>query len=111
MNTLILSLLLLGGFQDAQVVELSKTDTIQVEAAWRAKIAAEKEWEKVRKEIERKYSMATVGSGQQCISGQCPEFEFSSDFRFVVPKREKPKQMDCTSYQWLKPASVIGINQ
>jgi hypothetical protein len=59
--------------QDAQVVELDKTDATQAKQLYEAKIAADKAWDSFN---------ATV----KLPKGFPSQFEFSKDFRFIVPK-------------------------
>jgi hypothetical protein len=92
--------------QDANVIELDHSDSLRVEAAYKALQKAQADWDKVRDDIGEKYTERPVNTGG---AGGCSlvvtnggkehcwkegftygTFEFSKDFRFIVPKSEPP---------------------
>jgi hypothetical protein len=88
--------------QDANVIELDQSDSLRVETAYKALQKAQADWDKVRRDIGEKYTErpSNTGGNGHCtpiIDGKqhCykegfdyEEFQFSKDFRFIVPKPE-----------------------
>lgn len=94
---------MLGGTvfaQTANVIELEPTDALRAKKAWDALQKAQGEWDTVRSAVGQKYAERpsdSVGSGHCWITlndGQLHcwheqfenGFEFSKDFKFIVPK-------------------------
>ena len=82
MKRLAIILLLAGSLsaQTANVIELSPADTITAKAAWQNLQDAEKKWKDEQSVIGRKY--ATLPGNPGFEHG----FEFSKDFKYIVPK-------------------------
>jgi hypothetical protein len=67
--------------QDAVVVELSKCDADQAKKLYEAKKKADAEYDALTERIGREH--------------QLPSFEFSKDFRFIVPVSKWPNAANC----------------
>lgn len=81
MKTLIALIVLMCGAafaQDAVVVELSPTDAVKAKQLYEAKAAADKAWDDLYTGMAQRYPASFLRYGS---------FEFSKDFRFVVPKQ------------------------
>ena len=75
------------GAQSANVIELDIVDSIRAERVWNQLQKAQKEWEQVREDVANKY--VNTGKGYPLPRpGFESGFEFSKDFRFIVPKQE-----------------------
>jgi hypothetical protein len=92
--------------QTANVLELTPADQARAQKAWDAKQKADVEWDRVRADIGNRYASkapcvaSLSGVWPPSNEGQCIHqakegfesgFEFSSDFRFIVPKVAEPK--------------------
>ena len=91
MNKLLLILFLAAsvGAQTANVIELDPADAARAQKAWDAKQRADAEWDALRAQIQRKYAdpqdRILIPDHSQ-IGPFINGFEFSKDFRFIVPK-------------------------
>ena len=80
--------------QTANVIELKPTDTIRVQKAWDNLQKAQHEWDQVRDEMNVRYVLKADSlifqEHQQSVKVPLPgfenSFEFSKDFKFIVPK-------------------------
>ena len=91
--------------QTANVIELSATDTAKAQKAWDVLQKAQAEWNGLQEEIKQKYTFNTSQKDDpNCLGATvngkyygCPKkgfengFEFSKDFRFIVPKAAEPR--------------------
>jgi hypothetical protein len=100
------------GAQTANVIELKPADTAQAQKAWDALQKAQREWENVQETIGSKYVYtgpvwAIGGTGMkeihQPVAGFDGGFEFSKDFKYIVPKL--PEQKPYPYGQW---GGVVG---
>jgi hypothetical protein len=98
---LLLASALTVGAQTANVIELTPADQARAQKAWDALQKAQTEWNDVRDSLDDKYvhngqPWASVGTAlggkvlRQPQPGFENGFEFSSDFRFIVPKVAEP---------------------
>lgn len=94
----ILLLVVAARSQDAEVIELSESDSTRAHEAWLKLQGAQSAWDKLQTEIEAKYVRLSKGNCEKAgmiyySDGSCIYqdfnygFEFSKDFKFVVPKR------------------------
>lgn len=79
--------------QDAKVIQLTSEDAIAAKATYDEMKSAEKKWADIQTKLQKTYKGFDGG------------IEFSSDFKFIVPK-----QMGITTYTWpnyctVQPAS------
>ena len=102
---LVLASLFLAGTvfaQTANVIELSPADILRAHQAWDTLQTAQENWTAVRKSIGDKYttrpnntggaSTCTINEPSICYrEGFMSGFEFSKDFRFIVPKAAEPR--------------------
>ena len=82
--------------QTANVIELDPQDSIRAQKAWNALQKAQTEWDKTRSDIDDKYvnigpegvvlNLKTGRGYQQPLPGFSYGFEFSRDFKHIVPK-------------------------
>ena len=85
--------------QTANVIELEPYDTARAQKAWDALQKAQVEWDLERGHISGRYVEKSCGPnenkliiGSACsVPGFESGFEFSKDFRFIVPKQPDPK--------------------
>jgi hypothetical protein len=98
--------------QTANVIELTPADQARAQKSWDAKQKADTEWESVRHDIGHRYAgtdgddVGLSRGGPFTMKGEMGEgnvktmrpapgfesgFEFSKDFRFIVPKVAEPK--------------------
>ena len=116
--------------QQAQVIELSPADAARAQAAWEKLKAAEKEFSALRESINKSY--LTVPESEpdsgQCLNCLCDTwscgteekdriyrrggwdygFDFSKDFRFIVPQGA-PKTQSCWQNSHIMPASYTHV--
>lgn len=81
--------------QSANVIALSADDTTRVKKAWDALQKAQKDWDDTRESITNGYLVAPSDKESGCMSPTpikkgwgCGDFDFSKDFRFIVPKEK-----------------------
>lgn len=83
------------GAQTANVVELSQADYERAQKAWDTLQKAKADWEDLTKDIDKRYlqiQLVKQGQYMACNDGRCVPseymygFEFSKDFKFIVPK-------------------------
>ena len=79
--------------QEAKVIQLSKEDATRVKATYEALQKAQADWEAIKRKIADTYTTAngetrsvTIVEGREYKSDWV-KFEFSEDFKFIVPKR------------------------
>jgi hypothetical protein len=103
---LLLASALTIGAQTANVIELTPADQARAQKAWDALQKAKNDWGVLQTEIQMKYAEAPqscIGGTAIIINGGCGGtqvmtslpgfengFEFSKDFRFIVPKVLEP---------------------
>lgn len=106
MKTILLTLGILAAStlaaQTANVIELAPGDTAKVKAAWDQYQVAKENWLSERLAIGDKYTVRPSNQGgvNPCsivnATERCPKagfeggFDFSNDFRFIVPKPADP---------------------
>jgi hypothetical protein len=85
------------GAQTANVIELTPADQARAQKAWDALQKAKSEWHSVQESVANKYltdPQSIVCQGAACggriYSTFESGFEFSKDFRFIVPKHAEP---------------------
>lgn len=86
------------GAQEAHVIALKSEDAAHARCAWERLQKAQKEWEQVQKDIEEDYlrvpteskdastTLSIFNSGRTYRKGFESGFQFSSDFKYIVPK-------------------------
>lgn len=99
--------------QSANVIELEPADGARVQKAWDALQKAQADWDAVHHDIEMKYTTrpGNTGGAGMCVvnADYCYKeafddgFEFSTDFKFIVPKNTEPTRPQFQLYA--NPAS------
>jgi hypothetical protein len=88
------------GAQTANVIELDPADTARAKKAWDALQKAQAEWDLTTDYIRLNYVMTKDSKGVK-VCGEFQSvscgFEFSKDFRFIVPKVAAPQN---PAIQW-----------
>jgi hypothetical protein len=117
MKPLILLAVLLAamtvGAQTANVIELTPADQARAQKAYGAYVKAETEWNRLEAEIGKRYidSQRLVVSEHTTIppAGFENGFEFSRDFRFIVPRppHETGATDTCTPIKGCVPDSLL----
>lgn len=75
--------------QTANVIELSPNDAARAQKAWDTLQKAQAEWKAVRSDIEKSYvkrACLVIGCTSTSVEGFESDFEFSKDFKVIVPK-------------------------
>lgn len=92
MKHILVALLLVGmagslGAQTANVIELEPADTDQAKQVWKKLQDAESDWRMVQYLIATKYTSRSAKGGKSTLpkGGYEHGFEFSTDFKFIVP--------------------------
>ena len=81
MKLIVIAICLIGTSllaQNAKVVELKPSESIEAKATYEQMKAAEKKWEDFQARVQGTYKGFDVG------------LDFDSDFRFIVPKAAQP---------------------
>lgn len=78
------------GAQDAKVKYLSTSDASEAKAAYEKFVAARKEWEAVQARVKRIYVTPDISWPG--------DFEFSTDFKVIVPAQIKWSSMSTPTY-------------
>lgn len=102
--------------QTANVIEITTTDASRVKSAWTMLQKAQADWDAVSSEMEKKYvnvgpeglalNPATGKGYLQPLKGFEYGFEFSKDFRFIVPKH--PEEKSYISPFYMSPARSMN---
>lgn len=99
--------------QTAQVIQLNPEDAARAKALYAEKAKVDAEIEALKDSVKKKYVWtAIIGNGycthaEQTEDGYCIPydwangFEFSTDFRFIVPAQPKP-QPQCPTWENLQ---------
>jgi hypothetical protein len=103
--------------QTAQVIQLSSTDSDTAQSLYAEKASVEKQIASLEQKIKKSYLTPAVTGGYSfCVNKYCTStrgywdngFEYSSDFKFIVPKPAPPTPtytiQSCPySYCWANP--------
>ena len=121
MKSLLLCVVMLAAAafgQTAKVVQLSPADATKAKALHEAVLKAQAEEHEFSDSVADKYlgskerfpetntNCEMVAKFPYYKFGGCREFEYSEDYRFIVPKPPTPPSSRCGPFPYLTPARV-----